>query len=162
MRQVSRFLARLSARGLTLATAESLTGGLIGSMITAVPGSSSAYWGGFVTYAVDAKVRLLGVDPECVRLHGVVSEETAVAMASGVLRSSPADVAIAVTGVAGPGGGTAEVPVGTVWIAAVARKDGIAREPVSFCLRARGGRDAVRRRTARVAIDLADRLLDSI
>jgi PncC family amidohydrolase len=160
--QASRLVARLSARGKTLATAESLTGGLIGSMITAVPGSSSAYWGGFVTYAVDAKVRLLGVDPDCVRVYGVVSAETAIAMALGAMRSSPADLAIAVTGVAGPGGGTPEVPVGTVWVAAVSRKDGHEREPVTLRLRLRGRRGAVRRQTALSALDLADRMLDSL
>jgi len=131
-------------------------------MITAVPGSSAAYWGGFVTYAVDAKVRLLGVDPECVRKYGVVSAETAIAMALGTLRAGPADIAVAVTGVAGPGGGTPETPVGTVWIAAVARKDGVEREPVTVCLRARGSRNAIRRQTALSALDLAERLLDSV
>ncbi|HNY22987.1 MAG TPA: CinA family protein, partial [Treponemataceae bacterium] len=101
-------------------------------------------------------------DPECVRVYGVVSAETAIAMALGTLRAGPADIAVAVTGVAGPGGGTPETPVGTVWIAAVARKDGVEREPVTVCLRARGSRNAIRRQTALSALDLAERLLDSV
>lgn len=104
-------------RGATLVTAESLTGGLIGASLTAVPGSSSAYWGGFAVYSLDAKTRLLGVPASLLAAYGAVSRETAEAMARRALSVSGADIAVAVTGVAGPGGGTEENPVGTVWIA---------------------------------------------
>jgi nicotinamide-nucleotide amidase len=103
-------------RGLTLATAESCTGGMIGQAITDVPGSSAFYLGGVVAYANSAKSGLLGVDPSLIEAHGAVSREVAEAMASGARNALGADVAVAVTGIAGPGGGSPEKPVGTVWI----------------------------------------------
>ncbi len=107
----------LTARGWRLATAESCTGGLIGSRITDIPGSSAYFVGGIVAYAYDAKVRLLGVPWRVLEAHGAVSEPVARLMAAGARRALAADVAVAVSGVAGPGGGTAEKPVGTTWIA---------------------------------------------
>ena len=113
----------LRARGWTLAIAESCTGGLVGHMLTRDPGASDFLLLDAVTYANSAKSRVLGVDEETIRWHGAVSSEVAAAMAQGARRVSGADVALALTGVAGPGGGTEEKPVGTVFIA-LARPDG--------------------------------------
>jgi nicotinamide-nucleotide amidase len=107
----------LRARGWMLATAESCTGGGIAHAITAIPGSSDVLDRGFVTYSNDAKIEMLGVDAAAIARHGVVSEAVALAMADGALRASRADVAVAVTGIAGPGGGSALKPVGTVCFA---------------------------------------------
>jgi nicotinamide-nucleotide amidase len=109
--------ALLQAQGLTLATAESCTGGLVGHLITNVPGSSAYYLGGFVAYANEMKESALGVRHDTLVVHGTVSEETAREMAQGARRRLAADVAIAITGIAGPGGGTEEKPVGLVYVA---------------------------------------------
>lgn len=108
---------RLEASGCRVATAESCTGGLIAKRITDVPGSSEVFQYGWVTYANEAKSQMLGVSPESLRIHGAVSEEVVRQMAEGALERSDADYAVAVSGVAGPGGGTEEKPVGTVWLA---------------------------------------------
>ena len=113
----------LRERGLTVATAESCTGGLIAKRITDIAGCSDVFLGGCVTYAVDAKVKLIGVSRETIEKYGVVSAETACEMAKGVRLALGADIGIATTGIAGPGGGTPEQPVGTVYIA-VSTKDG--------------------------------------
>lgn len=145
---------------MTLSTAESLTGGLIGAAITAIPGSSAVYWGGIVSYSVDAKRNLLGVSPEVIERYGVVSEETARAMARGILAASGSDISIAVTGVAGPGGGLPGTPVGTVWMASARKEAGGENECLSRRVLLRGGRDAVRSATVRKAIALAMAHLD--
>jgi PncC family amidohydrolase len=111
----SRSLAE--ALGLTVATAESCTGGLVGHLITAIPGSSSYYRGGFVTYADAVKVRLLGVPTAVLERHGAVSAQVAKAMAEGARASIGADLAVAVTGVAGPAGGSEAKPVGLTYVA---------------------------------------------
>ena len=103
----------------TLATAESCTGGLIASAITSYPGSSKFFKGGVVAYSIEAKENILGVSKETIETKGIVSEETAVAMAKGAMKVFNTTCAIATTGVAGPTGGTQETPVGTIWIAAV-------------------------------------------
>jgi nicotinamide-nucleotide amidase len=121
-RAASALLDELRARGLTLATAESCTGGLIAAALTEIAGSSDVVERGFVTYSNAAKTELLGVPPGLIAAHGAVSREVATAMAEGALQRSPAAVAVAVTGVAGPGGGSKEKPVGTVWLAC-ARRD---------------------------------------
>ncbi len=108
-------LSRLRERGLTVAVAESCTGGLIGQRITAIPGSSDGFLGGVIAYDNRVKTGLLGVDPALLERDGAVSESVAGAMAAGVARATGADLAVAVTGVAGPGGGSAAKPVGTVW-----------------------------------------------
>jgi PncC family amidohydrolase len=107
----------LRERGLTLGTAESCTGGLVGHRITNVPGSSDYYLGGFITYSNEVKEQFLGVRHETLLAHGAVSEETAREMARGARQRLGASMAVAVTGIAGPGGGTAEKPVGLVYIA---------------------------------------------
>jgi nicotinamide-nucleotide amidase len=112
-----RVLALLRERGETLTTAESCTGGLIASMLTQVPGSSDAFHAGFVTYANDIKHRVLGVTNDDLQSHGAVSETVVRAMALGAMERAQADYAIAVSGIAGPGGGSEDKPVGTVWLA---------------------------------------------
>ena len=109
----------LRARGLKLATAESCTGGLIADRITDVPGSSEYFLGGFVSYAYEAKVACLGVSWDTLQKHGAVSRETVLEMARGARKALGADIAISVSGIAGPGGGLPEKPVGTTWIGLV-------------------------------------------
>jgi len=139
----------LRSRGWMLATAESCTGGGIAHAITAIPGSSDVLDRGFVTYSNDAKIEMLGVDAATIGRHGAVSEAVALAMADGALRASRADVAVAVTGIAGPGGGTPQKPVGTVCFA-WATLDG-AREARTLHLD--GDRAAVRAASVGVALD---------
>ncbi|RYD84764.1 MAG: CinA family protein [Verrucomicrobiaceae bacterium] len=112
---------KATERHLKLATAESCTGGLVANRLTDVPGSSAVFTHGFVTYANEAKRDVLGVPQELLDTHGAVSEPVARAMADGALRVSGADVAVAVTGIAGPDGGTPEKPVGTVFLAWAAK-----------------------------------------
>ena len=119
-------LAACRARGWRVATAESCTGGLVIAALTAIGGSSDVVERGFVTYSNRAKIELLGVPADTIAAHGAVSAEAAAAMAQGVVAHAPVDLAVAVTGVAGPGGGTPVKPVGLVFVAA-ARKDGAVR-----------------------------------
>lgn len=112
----------LRKRALTLALAESCTGGLIGDRITDVPGSSEYFLGGVVAYAYEAKVALLGVSWDILNTKGAVSQETVLEMARGARRILNTDIAVSVTGIAGPGGGTPEKPVGTTWIGLVAKE----------------------------------------
>jgi len=108
---------RMTAAGVKLATAESCTGGLVAAAITDVPGSSAVLDRGFVTYSNEAKMAVLGVDPASLATHGAVSAAVAIAMAEGALRYSLADVAVSITGIAGPGGATETKPVGLVHLA---------------------------------------------
>ena len=114
---VQQLAQALTQRGWMMATAESCTGGLIAATCTDLAGSSTWFDRGVVTYSNQAKVDLLGVPPELIAQHGAVSEPVARAMAQGILARSQAQVAVAVTGVAGPGGGSPDKPVGTVWLA---------------------------------------------
>ncbi len=114
-------LAAAEAAGLMVATAESCTGGLVAAALTDIPGSSAVVDRGFVTYSNAAKTEMLGVDPALIATHGAVSEPVAAAMAAGALALSGAGLSVAITGVAGPGGGSPEKPVGLVWFA-TARK----------------------------------------
>jgi nicotinamide-nucleotide amidase len=109
------------ARRLMIATAESCTGGLVAGALTDIAGSSAVVDRGFVTYTNEAKEQMLGVPAETLRTHGAVSKETAESMAKGVLKYSPADLAVSITGIAGPGGGSAEKPVGLVHFAVATR-----------------------------------------
>jgi nicotinamide-nucleotide amidase len=148
----SAALYALVRGGLTLAVAESCTGGLIAGAFTDVPGSSAAFIEGFVTYADKAKERALGVPREVIVRCGAVSEETARAMARGARARSGSDIALAATGVAGPDGGVPDKPVGTVWLAIDSAR-GTAAEKFSF----RGTRAAIRERAVQQALDMVRR-----
>jgi nicotinamide-nucleotide amidase len=137
---VERLAGALRRRGQSLATAESCTGGLIAAACTSLAGSSEWFERGFVTYSNAAKTELLGVPEALIAAHGAVSAEVAAAMAEGALARSPASVAVAVTGIAGPGGGSPAKPVGTVWIAAAA----VGHPARSTLLQADGDRAAIR------------------
>lgn len=113
--RAAALVAAYAARGLKLATAESCTGGLVAGLLTAIPGSSAVVERGFVTYSNEAKTEAIGVPAALIAAHGAVSEPVARAMAEGALVHSRADVAVAITGIAGPGGGSALKPVGLVW-----------------------------------------------
>ena len=111
----------LSDKGWSVATAESCTGGGIAAVLTAVPGSSVCVRGGIVAYTEEMKMLLLGVKPDTLHTEGVVSEQTVVEMAQGAMKSMNSDFSVATSGIAGPSGGTEEVPVGTIWVAAASR-----------------------------------------
>lgn len=143
-------VAQLKAQKLTLATAESCTGGLIAGAITAVPGSSEVLYGGFVTYANEAKIAMIGVPYSLLYRHGAVSQEVAIAMADGALGVAGTDLTLAVTGIAGPDGGSAEKPVGTVHFA-LAMGDDTTHVHKVF---ANMDRDAVRQATIIQALNM--------
>lgn len=143
-------LARLGARGLTIATAESCTGGLVAAALTAVPGSSAVVLGGFVTYSNGLKAALLGVPEALLAAEGAVSEACARAMAEGARARTGAGVAVSCTGIAGPGGGSAAKPVGLVHLAAAGPGGTRAVRRVFP-----GDRDAVRAATVAAALALA-------
>lgn len=143
---------RLRARGARVATVESCTGGWIAKALTDVPGSSEWVEGGLVTYGNAAKEGLAGVAPATLRRAGAVSEEVVREMASGALVRMHADVAVAVSGIAGPGGGSDEKPVGTVWFAWAVRRDGIVGVRTRLA-RFAGDREAVRRQAVATALE---------
>jgi nicotinamide-nucleotide amidase len=144
-------LATGREKGLTLSCAESCTGGLLGAALTGVPGSSAVFAGSAVTYSNKAKKRVLDVESALLDRHGAVSGECAESMARGALRHYGTSLALAVTGIAGPDGGTEEKPVGTVWFA-TASWTGSEMESSSFARRLTGGRDLVRERAVRIAL----------
>ncbi|HLT91471.1 MAG TPA: nicotinamide-nucleotide amidohydrolase family protein [Woeseiaceae bacterium] len=151
---------QMTESGATLATAESCTGGWIAKAITDVPGSSAVLGYGIVSYSNDAKESLLGVRAGTLAEHGAVSEAVVREMAEGVLALSGADYAVAVSGIAGPGGGTPDKPVGTVWFA-WARVSGGRPAVEAAVHRLDGDRDAVRRGSVLLALEgLRDRLAD--
>jgi nicotinamide-nucleotide amidase len=147
--QTARLAALLLQAGQRVCTAESCTGGLIAKTFTDLAGSSDWFERGFVTYSNEAKSEMLAVPASIIEDYGAVSEPVAAAMASGALRHSRADYAIAVTGVAGPGGGSEEKPVGTVWIAIASSGQLVAR---LCCFD--GDREAVRTATLETAIEM--------
>ena len=134
-----RLVAKLKERGLTCVTAESCTGGCVGGAITAVPGSSAVFLGGVISYANEVKRDVLGVPQEILATHGAVSSECAERMAAGARALLKSDLAVSLTGIAGPDGGSAEKPVGLVWFG-LATKDGVRTEKMVFD----GDRAAVR------------------
>ncbi|MFG1185882.1 CinA family protein [Xanthobacter aminoxidans] len=139
------------ARGWTLATAESCTGGLVAGALTEVPGSSDVVDRGFVTYSNAAKMAMIGVPEATLAAHGAVSEETARAMAEGALKAAGVDAAVAITGVAGPGGGSAAKPVGLVHFACARRDGKVVHREKRF---GEIGRAEVRRLSVLEALDL--------
>jgi nicotinamide-nucleotide amidase len=152
----SALLDAAKAEGLKIATAESCTGGLIAASLAAVPGASAALERGFVTYSNEAKIEMLGVAADLIRERGAVSKEVALAMAAGALTHSPADLAVAVTGIAGPDGGTPEKPVGLVHIAAARRDGDTLHEEKRF---GDIGRHEIQVQTVAAALDLMKRLI---
>jgi nicotinamide-nucleotide amidase len=157
MKEAGALIREFAGKGLRIATAESCTGGLIAASLTDIPGSSDVFERGFVTYSNESKTELLGIPASLIAEHGAVSEQVARAMSAGALAHSPADVAIAVTGIAGPGGGTAEKPVGLVYVAAAQRGGGQSVQRHLFD----GGRESVRLSAVRAALALALSLVAS-
>ena len=154
--RATELIARYREAALMAATAESCTGGLIAGLLTEIPGSSAVLERGFVVYSNAAKQELLGVPAETLVNYGAVSGETAVAMAEGALRASRAEVAVSVTGIAGPDGGTAPKPVGLVHFACARRgKPTAVREERFGAI----GREAVRLASVRVGLDLLEAAL---
>ena len=151
-----RLAAHLQARGWMMATAESCTGGLIGGACTDLSGSSNWFDAGFITYSYEAKTSMLGVEAALIERHGAVSEQVALAMARGALARSRAHAAVAVTGIAGPTGGTPDKPVGTVWFSW--NVDGALS---TECRRFEGDRAAVRQATVAHALAVLLRRLES-
>ena len=141
---------------LMLATAESCTGGLIAAALTEIPGSSEAVERGFVVYSNRAKTEMLGVSQALIGAHGAVSEDVARAMAEGALQHADADVAVSCTGIAGPGGGSADKPVGLVHLAAARRGQTTLHEECRF---GDIGRDSVRLKTVEAALKLLMQIL---
>jgi nicotinamide-nucleotide amidase len=149
--------AALKAHGMTLVTAESCTGGGVAQAITMISGSSAWFDRGFVTYSNTAKEEVLGVAPDTLEQHGAVSEQTVREMAEGALQYSRAQVALSVSGIAGPTGGTPEKPVGMVWFA-WATKDSVQ----AICHQLSGDRDAVRAKSVQIALQGVLNLLNGI
>lgn len=147
-RLATELLGLLREAGLSVVTAESCTGGLVSAALTAVPGSSDSVLGGFVTYSNGMKTRLLGVPEEVIATVGAVSEECARAMALGALRASGAGLALSLTGIAGPGGGSAEKPVGLVYVGAALGNGTVVVQRHVFA----GDRDAVREASVEAAL----------
>jgi nicotinamide-nucleotide amidase len=143
-------------RGVTIAVAESCTGGMVAAALTDVPGASAVFLGGAVTYSNAAKTRLLAVEPADLEQFGAVSRKVAQAMALGALDTFKADIAVAITGVAGPGGGSAEKPVGTVWFAVATRRPDAVEAQISVAWTG-ASREAIRARATSSALNLLRR-----
>ncbi|MDC7223564.1 MAG: CinA family protein [Spirochaetales bacterium] len=149
-----RAVEKLSAKGMNLSVAESCTGGLIGKTVTDISGSSAVFYGGFILYSNEAKMDLAGVSSDTLRLYGAVSEGTVREMAEGTRQRCKSDFSLAVSGIAGPGGGTEEKPVGTVWVG-LAHPLGTEAKMFHFS----GNRDSVRHETLKEALFL---LIDNL
>lgn len=147
---------KLHAKGWMLASAESCTGGWVAQVVTAIPGSSAWFDRGFVTYSNRSKEDMLGVNPATLEAHGAVSEETVKEMASGALTHSQAHISVALSGIAGPGGGLPKKPVGTVCIGWAT----LAGEPLSTTCRLSGDREEIRSRAVAAALRGLIELLD--
>jgi len=156
LQSAADLLAACRTKRLRIATAESCTGGLIAGCLTAISGSSDVVERGFVTYTNESKTAMLGVPAALIAAHGAVSEPVARAMAEGALARSPADLAVAVTGIAGPTGGTPEKPVGLVHLAATRRGGAVLHERRIFA----GDRAAVREQTVEAALALIQAVLE--
>jgi len=152
--RAAALIARCRGARLKIATAESCTGGLVAALLTEIPGASAVLERGFVVYSNDAKIELLDVPPATLAGFGAVSRETARAMAQGGLRRSRADVAVSITGVAGPDGGTADKPVGLVHFGCAGTDGAVALVEQRF---GDLGRAAIRLASVRMALDLLDR-----
>ena len=156
--RAERLITLLTQAGKTIVTAESCTGGMIGAAITDVPGSSSAFYGGFITYANSAKSRMIHVQPRLIRDYGAVSNQVARAMADGARNTARADYALSVTGVAGPDGGSEKKPVGLVYVAMSSELATVVIEHRFGDL----GREGIRRASVDAALDLALQVLADV
>ena len=156
--RAERLITLLTQAGKTIVTAESCTGGRIGAAITDVPGSSSAFYGGFITYANSAKSRMIHVQPRLIRDYGAVSNQVARAMADGARNTARADYALSVTGVAGPDGGSEKKPVGLVYVAMSSELATVVIEHRFGDL----GREGIRRASVDAALDLALQVLADV
>jgi len=153
--RAGRIVADFAARNLTIATAESCTAGLIAGAITEIAGSSSVFDRGFVTYSNRAKKEMIGVSAETLKAHGAVSRPTALEMAEGALQNAGTEISVAVTGIAGPGGGSAEKPVGLVHLSAARKgRDTLHREMRYGDI----GRSAIRLATVRTALEMLEEI----
>jgi len=149
MNNYHQLIEQLKAKKLTISTAESCTGGLIAKFITDVPGSSDVFIGGVVSYSNEMKMKWLGVHPETLLNYGAVSEQTVREMLDGIMRVTGSDIAVAVSGIAGPTGGTPEKPVGTVFVGAAFHEQKVIRKYFF-----RGDREAVRMKSAIEAAEM--------
>ncbi|MCB1485115.1 MAG: CinA family protein [Hyphomicrobiaceae bacterium] len=156
LKRAEALLEICRSRGIRLVSAESCTGGLVSGLLTEIPGSSDVVDRGFVTYSNEAKSECLGVPVALVSKLGAVSRQVAAAMAQGALVRSRADIAVAITGVAGPGGGTDEKPVGLVFIAARDRKGGVAAREFRF---GPLSRNEIRLASVNAALDLVEEVM---
>jgi nicotinamide-nucleotide amidase len=152
-----RFLKACARHKILVAPAESCTGGMIISLLTDIPGSSSMVDRGFITYSNEAKIEMVGVSPETLEKHGAVSVETAHEMAAGALKNSRAGIALAVTGIAGPDGGSEEKPVGLVWFGMALTGRPVLTEKQQFL---NLGRDFIRRETVKHALNMGLKALE--
>ena len=146
-----QIIAKASAAGLTICTAESCTGGLIAAALTDIPGASNVIDRGFITYSNEAKAEVLGVPEVLIKTHGAVSNDVAAAMATGALERAKTDISLSVTGIAGPGGGTAEKPVGLVWFG-LALKGG--ESQTAHYLFGNHSRETIRQKSVYTALSL--------
>jgi nicotinamide-nucleotide amidase len=152
LRKARKLLTDCQSKNKTIVTAESCTGGLIAALLTEVPGSSAVFERGLITYSNQAKVSLLGINKRLLARHGAVSPEVAQAMVKGAIRYSNANIGIAVTGIAGPTGGTVKKPVGLVYIAVMSGKK-LAVEECRF----KGSRKTIRLASVKKALDMVQR-----
>lgn len=153
--KIATLATRLTQHGLKLATAESCTGGGLSYWLTSLPNSSEWFEGGFITYSNASKTVQLGVDPHMIERHGAVSSETARAMAEGALAHSQANISVAITGIAGPGGGTANKPVGLVWFGFAGRDFPTKTTHTLFS----GTRETIRQQAIEYALDSLIKIL---
>lgn len=151
--RAAALLDKCRARGIKIATAESCTGGMVAALLTSIAGSSDVFDCGFVTYSNDAKMVMLGVSPDVIGEFGAVSRECALAMAHGAILKSAAALAVSITGIAGPGGGSAAKPVGLVHFACAKRNGATLHREERF---GDIGRDGVRKASVEVAFDLLE------
>jgi nicotinamide-nucleotide amidase len=154
-KRCAEILGKCRARHIMLATAESCTGGLLAAALTSIAGSSDVFERGFVTYSNEAKHDMLGVDMNLIQRYGAVSEEVALAMAQGALRHSRAGLAISITGIAGPGGGSAGKPVGLVHFACCGKDAAIVKREEMF---GPVGRTAIRNLSVTLALDMIEQM----
>ena len=147
-----KVVLKLIEKNITISAAESCTGGMLAKEITSVSGASSIFGYGFVTYSNEAKMNLIGVEESALSSYGAVSREVATQMAKGARRVSKSDIAVSMTGIAGPTGGTKEKPVGLVWIALSSKNGEIAQK-----LNLKGSRKSIRKQTCKKVFELIDK-----